>query len=84
MDTAKSNGQNNRNFLASLDAKTTAEILVAIADHYDTSVEAIFEEVVNDEAYNLLEYMIEPTRSATSVLMQRYKAQMARANQTQS
>jgi hypothetical protein len=75
--TMSSNGQNNRNFLASLDAETSGMILGSIADHYENTVEVIFDEVVGDEAHGLLEYMIEPMRSATSVLMQRFNARKA-------
>ena len=71
------NGQNNRSFLESLDAETSGLILGAIAEHYENTVEVIFDEVVGDEAYGLLEYMVEPTRSAASVLMQRFNARKA-------
>lgn len=75
--TKMNNGETNRSFRASLDAETSGKILASIADDYRTSVMAIFEEVVDEEAQNLLEYMVEPMRSATSVLMQRFNANQA-------
>lgn len=67
------NGQATKLFLATLDATTQAKILGAIAKHYATTVDAIRTEVTDDEAEQLLEYMVEPERSATRVLMQRAK-----------
>jgi hypothetical protein len=73
----ENSGQSNRSFLESLDAETSGMILGSIAEHYGNTVEVIFDEVVCDKAHGLLEYMIEPMRSATSVLMQRFNARKA-------
>lgn len=61
-----------KEFLSVIDEKTKGEVLQNIADHYGITVEAAFEEVTGDEAHHLLDYMREPTRSATSALMQRH------------
>ena len=63
----------NRNalFLSQIDDKTKAEIIGSIAKHYGTTPEEILKEVTGDEAEHLLDYMVEPMRSATSVLMQK-------------
>ena len=66
------NAQINRAFLATIDAMTKIEILESIAKHYGISQEAAFDEVVDDEAAPLLDYLMEPIRSAASVLMQRH------------
>lgn len=63
---------NNAAFLAVIDAESKIEILACIAKHYGISIEEAFAEVTNDEAEHLLDYMVEPTRSAASVLMQRH------------
>jgi len=62
----------NKAFLDILDAKTKGEILGSIADHYGTDRETIYNEVTSTHAEHLLEYMVEPMRSAASALMQRY------------
>lgn len=62
----------NAQFLAVIDSDTKAAILESIAGHYGISVEQAFTEVVAEQAEHLLDYMVEPLRSATSVLMQRH------------
>lgn len=59
-------------FLSVIDSKTKAEILESIAVHYGTTPEVIYDEVTDGEAEHLLDYIREPLRSATSVLMQRH------------
>jgi hypothetical protein len=66
-------GQTTKRFLATLDTATQNTILGSIAKHYATNVDAIRAEVTDDDAKQLLEYMVEPERSATRVLMQRAK-----------
>lgn len=61
----------NVQFLSAIDAPAKAEILQSIADHYGITPEAAYEEVASGEAEHLLDYMIEPFRSAALVLMQR-------------
>ena len=65
------NGQITKAFLESLDADTRNAILSSIAKHYEITNERALAEVTDDEAESLLDYLVEPVRSATSVLMQR-------------
>lgn len=60
----------NARFLAAIEPQAKAEILGCIAGHYGISHEQAFEEVTGDHAEHLLDYMVEPQRSAASVLMQ--------------
>lgn len=62
----------NEEFLSVVDSDTRAAILTAIAGHYGITAEEAFAEVTDAEAEHLLDYMVEPQRSATSVLMQRH------------
>ncbi|MBA6068091.1 hypothetical protein [Pseudomonas mosselii] len=61
----------NEQFLSVIDSDAKAEILESIAGHYGITVEQAFAEVAGEQAEHLLDYMVEPMRSATSVLMQR-------------
>lgn len=65
------NGQITKAFLESLDTKTRDEILSSMAKHYDITNDEALAELTDDEAHSLLDYLVEPVRSATSVLMQR-------------
>lgn len=58
-----------KEFLSVIDPEIKAKILNSIAKHYNTTPEAILEEVTGDEAEHLLDYMVEPMRSTASVLM---------------
>jgi RNA binding exosome subunit len=67
------NQERNKIFLDSISEDAKGVIVNSIATHYGTNVEVITEELTdNDEAEHLLEYMVEPQRSATSMLMQRH------------
>lgn len=57
-------------FLNSIDPRTKDAILNSIAKHYGISQADAYEEVTDDEAEHLLDYLVEPMRSATSVMMQ--------------
>jgi hypothetical protein len=57
-----------------LEAPARDSILKSIAKHYGISAREVLDEVTHDEAEHLLDYMTEPERSATSVLMQRHGA----------
>ena len=57
-------------FLNSIDPRTKDAILNSIANHYGISQADAYEEVTDDEAEHLLDYLVEPMRSATSVMMQ--------------
>ncbi len=67
------NAQINQAFLAATDAKTKGELLESIAKHYSISTQDALKEVTNDDAEHLLDYLVEPTRSAVTVLMQRHR-----------
>jgi|EP00659_Diplonema_papillatum_P003089 hypothetical protein len=62
----------NEEFLSVIHSDTKAEILESIAGHYGITPEKAFAEVTDAEAEHLLDYMVEPKRTATSLLMQRY------------
>ncbi|RYE72873.1 MAG: hypothetical protein EOO81_02250 [Oxalobacteraceae bacterium] len=63
---------NNAKFLAVIDAASKDEIIASIAKHYGIGAQEAYDEVVAESAEHLLEYMVEPQRTATSVLMQRH------------
>lgn len=63
----------NAKFLSVVDEATKSEILESIATHYGITPAEAYAEVADEEAEHLLEYMVEPQRSATSVLMQRHR-----------
>ncbi|HHG6004070.1 TPA: hypothetical protein ACPWS4_003964 [Pseudomonas aeruginosa] len=62
----------NEQFLSAIDGKAKAMILESIAAHYGISPDDAYTEVTGAEAEHLLDYMVEPQRSAASVLMQRH------------
>lgn len=61
----------NAQFLSVVDGDTKAAILESIAGHYGITAEQAFAKIADEQAEHLLDYMIEPMRSATSVVMQR-------------
>lgn len=66
------NADINAAFLARLQHETREDILRNIAEHYGISSQAAYAEVCQPSAENLLDYMVEPLRGATYVLMQGY------------
>jgi len=62
----------NQQFLSVIDGKAKALILESIAVHYGITSQEAYGEVTDSEAEHLLDYMVEPQRSAASVLMQRH------------
>ena len=62
----------NEEFFSVVDSDTMAAILTAIAGHHGISSEEAFAEVTDAEAEHLPDYMVEPQRTATSLLMQRH------------
>ena len=68
------NAQINKAFLAATDAKTKSLILANIAGHYGITQTEAFDEVTDDEAEHLLDYVTGAQRAAASVLMQRHAA----------
>lgn len=66
------NGAINRAFLSKIDSATRNKILTSIAKHYGISASEAMAEVTDADAESLLDYMTEPERSATSVLLKRH------------
>jgi len=64
-------GKINKAFLAAIDSKTKADVLGNIAKHYGISPEEAYDEVVDDDAEHLLDYVAGPMRAAVSVLFQK-------------
>ena len=62
----------NEEFLSAVDSKTRDEILASIANHYGITTEEAYAEVADEKAEPLLDYLVEPHRSAASGLMQRH------------
>lgn len=71
------NGQINQTFLTATDAKTKAAVLTAIANHYGITQQKAMEEVTDQEAEHLLDYLTGTIRTATSLLMKRHGAMAA-------
>lgn len=63
---------NTELFLSKIDQATKSEILCSIANHYGISEQEAFDEVVDDEAEHLLDYMTGNQRAAASLLMKRH------------
>ena len=66
------NAEKTRRFFAATDASTKSDVLANIASHYGISQESALEEVLDEGAEHLLDYVTGPTRAAVSVLMQRH------------
>jgi hypothetical protein len=66
------NAEINKKFLAAVDAKSKDMILSAIAKHYGISPAEMYDELIDADAENVLDYMVEPERSAAYVLYQRH------------
>ena len=66
------NAQKNFTFLNAADGETKAKVLSNIANHYGISSEKAYEEVTDDEAEHLLDYVTGSERTAVYVLMQRH------------
>ena len=62
----------NEEFLSEIHSDTKAEILKSIAEHNGITSEEAFAEVTDAGAEHLLDYMVEPKRTAKSLLMQRH------------
>jgi hypothetical protein len=62
----------NVQFLSVVDSDTKSSILKGIAEHYEITPVQAYDEVADPEAEHLLDYLVEPLRGATSLLMQRH------------
>jgi hypothetical protein len=65
------NAQKTYGFLRSADDRVRDQIIGNITSHYGISRSEAFDEVTDPDAEHLLDYLTEPVRSATRVLMQR-------------
>ena len=59
-------------FFTLIDTKTKNEIVASVAAHYGISQDEALEELIDEDAESLLDYLVGSVRSATSVLMQRH------------
>lgn len=66
------NAQITAAFFAATDTKTKNAILDNIAAHYGIGRDEAFDEITDDEADHLLDYVTGPQRAATSLLMNRH------------
>jgi len=66
------NGQRNAAFLEAISPNLRKDILGTIATHYGTDPETILSEVTDPDSEHLLDYMTEPHRGATKVIMDRH------------
>ncbi len=62
----------NAQFLAVISSDTKAAILESIAVHHEMTTDQAYDDVVDVQAEHLLDYMVEPLRTATSLLMLRH------------
>lgn len=62
----------NQKLLSSIDSKSRKDILDSVAKHYGITPEEALVEVTNEDAEDLLEYLVEPCRSAVLTLIQRH------------
>lgn len=68
------NQQRNKQFLNLISESARDEIITSIAKHYGTGKDKIIAELTdNENAHHLLEYMVEPLRTSTSMLMQQHQ-----------
>ena len=66
------NATTTKKFLALTDSATKTAILSNVAEHYGITQSEAFEEVTDDEAEHLLDYLTGDTRKAISLLMKRH------------
>ena len=67
------NGKINEAFLLSLDGKTYQEIVGSMAKHYGITIDQATDELIDEEAENILEYLQGGARSRCSVLLQKWQ-----------
>lgn len=65
-------GEKNNAFLNAINGTVRLKILTAIAEHYEITVDAALAEVTDSAAEHLCDYLTEPIRMATHVLMQKH------------
>ena len=66
------NAEINKKFLATVDAKSKDMILASIAKHYGISPAEMYDELVDEDAENILDYMTGPDGFAAYALYLRH------------
>lgn len=66
------NSERTTKFLSVITAEAKDMILKSIAAHYGVTKDEIYAELTDPEAEHLLEYMVEPHRSAAHIVMKRH------------
>ena len=59
-------------FIRVTDPKVSDGVIRSIAKHYGITPEEAKDEITSEGAESLLDYLVEPMRSATHVIMQRH------------
>ena len=72
------NGKINEAFLYTLHGNVYQEIVGSMARHYGISIDEATDELIDDDAENILEYLQGTYRTACRVLFQKWK--MAKIN----
>ncbi len=67
------NSETTQRFFNLIDSYTKNMILESIAKHYGQTVAVILDEILDSEAESLLDYMVGVERSATHLLMKKYR-----------
>ncbi|MBA1280568.1 MULTISPECIES: hypothetical protein [Pseudomonadaceae] len=62
----------NTRFLDKIEPEARAMVLDDIAERYGITPDEAYKEVTSDGAEHLLDYLVEPLRGATQVLMQKH------------
>ena len=70
------NSEITKAFLSSLDKATANAIIYNIANHYDITTNEVFDELYDDEAENLMDYITGDIRPAVSLIFNKFKANM--------
>lgn len=70
------NSQINQAFLSSTTSEMKSIILNNISNHYAISTAEVLDELFDEEAENLMDYITGPNRSAISVVYQRFIYQL--------
>jgi hypothetical protein len=64
-------------FLNTIDAQTKDLILSNVANHYGITNEQAYNELIDEDAESLLDYVTGDLRAGVSVLVQRFKLKFA-------
>jgi uncharacterized phage-associated protein len=66
------NGAKTKSFLETVNRETKDDIINNIASHYGITAAQALEDVTDDEAEHLLDYVTGPLRTGVSVFMRMY------------